>query len=358
MYGALGNLLFCLDPERAHSLSITALKWGIPRARPAAPSARLTIEAAGLTFPNPLGLAAGYDKNGEVPDALLAMGFGFVEVGTVTPRPQQGNPRPRVFRLVRDRAVINRLGFNNDGRDAVLRRLQSRIDMGGIVGVNIGANRDSDDRIRDYVDGIEAFGAVASYFTINISSPNTPGLRDLQARDRLSELLSRCVAARHRLARHVPIFVKLAPDLSEADLDDIAAEIGHHAIEGIVVSNTTLDRRGLSEGRLSAEGGGLSGVPLFEKSTIVLAKMRRRLGPSLVMIGAGGVDSTQKALEKIRAGADLVQIYTGLVYEGPFLPRRIVAGLDRFAESEGLKSIREIRDSHLADWAGRRITAD
>lgn len=351
--------LFAFDPETAHDLSIAALKTGFPLCRAPAPSPRIAVSVAGLEFPNPLGMAAGYDKNAEVPDALLGLGFGFVEVGTATPLPQSGNLKPRIFRLTRDRAVINRLGFNNEGHERVLERLRQRRDRPGIVGVNIGANKDSSDRVADYELGVRRLAGLASYLTVNISSPNTPGLRNLQARESLAELLSRVVAARDERVqppgRRVPLFLKIAPDLEDADLDDVAAEVEDKGLDGLIVSNTTLSRTGLTEGQAS-EAGGLSGRPLFHRSTMVLAKMRQRLGPQPVIIGAGGVYSVETALEKIRAGADLVQLYTGMIYAGPSLPGEIVRGMARYVEVEGLANIRDIRDSRLAHWASQRIS--
>ncbi len=358
MSGALGrlgqSLLFSLDPETAHGLSISALRSGLPRARRPADDPRLAITVAGLSFPNPLGMAAGYDKNGEVPDALLALGFGFAEVGTVTPLPQAGNPKPRIFRLTADRAVINRLGFNNQGHAALARRLATRRQR-GIVGVNIGANKDAVDRIADYEAGVRTFAAAASYLTVNISSPNTPGLRALQSREALAELLERVVAARASTDSSTPIFLKIAPDLVDADLDDIAAELMRQGLDGLIVSNTTLSRRGLHDEGSGRESGGLSGRPLFRRSTVMLARMRQRLGPAFPLVGVGGVDSTDTALEKIRAGADLVQLYTGMIYGGPTLPAGIVTGLARFAAREGLRSIREIRDSAVERWASEAL---
>jgi len=351
-------LLFALDPERAHWLSIQALKAGIPFCSAPHATPKLAVSLAGLRFPNPVGMAAGYDKNAEIPDELLRLGFGFAECGTVTPKPQAGNPKPRVFRLTKDRAVINRLGFNNEGHAAALARLSVRKDRKGIVGVNIGANRDSTDRMADYKEGVRTFAGVASYLTVNISSPNTVGLRSLQDRESLAELLQRVMRVRDEqvtaLGRTIPVFLKIAPDLSEEGLADIAAEVREKNVDGLIVSNTTLARAGLGDPAAN-ETGGLSGRPLFERSTIVLAKMRRLVGPSLPIVGVGGVDSTETALEKIRAGADLVQLYTGMIYEGPGLPGRIVRGLEAYADSEGLESIREIRDTRLDSWADRPL---
>jgi dihydroorotate dehydrogenase len=350
--------LFLFDPETAHGLSIAALKAGLVPACPARPDPRLAQTVAGLTFPNPLGMAAGYDKNAEVPEALIRLGFGFSEVGTVTPRPQQGNPKPRIFRLAEDGAVINRLGFNNAGHAAALARLKDcRRDA--LIGVNIGANKDSVDRIADYVEGVRTFYGVARYFTANISSPNTPGLRDLQARESLNALLAAVLAARadeaQKSGRSVPVFLKIAPDLTEEGLDDIAAVALSHPLDGLIVSNTTLSRDGLRDRRLAGEAGGLSGRPLFERSTAVLARMRRRVGESLPIIGVGGVSCAETAAEKIRAGADLVQLYSCMVYAGPGLPGEIVGGLSRLCDREGLHSIRDIRGSRTAHWADRPI---
>ncbi|MBB6409166.1 quinone-dependent dihydroorotate dehydrogenase [Mesorhizobium sangaii] len=350
------KLLFTFDPETAHGMSIAALRCGLPVGARTTHNARLRVTVCGLDFPNPLGMAAGYDKNAEVPDALLGLGFGFAEVGTVTPLPQAGNPKPRIFRLTADEAVINRLGFNNEGHAAAERRLAARKSRSGIVGVNIGANKESADRIGDYERGVTRFAPYANYLTVNISSPNTPGLRNMQAREQLGELLSRVMAARAAATAQPPVFLKIAPDLVEAELEDIAAEVTEKRIDGVIVSNTTISRPGLRSGDAARETGGLSGRPLFERSTIVLARMRKLLGPELAFIGVGGVDSTDAALEKIRAGADLVQLYTSMIYAGPALPGRIVAGMARFAETGRLRSIRELRDSHLDQWASKPLS--
>lgn len=347
------RLLFAFDPETAHGLSLSALKTGLPLACAPATDQRLAVRVAGLEFANPLGMAAGFDKNGEVPDALIGLGFGHAEIGTVTPLPQTGNAKPRIFRLEEDQAVINRLGFNNEGHQACLRRLRHRTGRTGIVGVNIGANRDSADRIVDYRAGVELFAPLASYLTVNISSPNTPGLRDLQARASLAELLAAVRDARdeqrQKSGRNTPIFLKIAPDLTEADLDDIAAEVLDNGIEGVIVSNTTLARERLTS-RHAKEAGGVSGKPLFERSTAVLARMRRRLGPDVAIIGVGGVDGAEAAAEKIRAGADLVQLYTSMIYAGPSLPGKIVKGLATIVARERLTSISQMRDTALEKW--------
>ncbi|MBP1842045.1 dihydroorotate dehydrogenase [Rhizobium petrolearium] len=357
--GLASRSLFVFDPETAHGLSIAALKTGVVPACRVPADQRLAQTVAGITFPNPIGLAAGYDKNAEVPDAILKLGFGFTEVGTVTPKPQAGNDKPRIFRLVEDHGVINRLGFNNEGHEAAFARLSARRSATGIVGVNIGANKDTVDRVADYVLGIRKFYGLATYFTVNISSPNTPGLRDLQARGSLKALLDAVLAARMeetmRHGKSVPIFLKIAPDLTEEGLDDIAAEATSHPLDGLIVSNTTLSRDGLKDQVQAKEAGGLSGAPLFRRSTAVLAKMRRRVGPDLPIIGVGGVSSAGDALEKIRAGADLVQLYSCMVYEGPGLPSTIVRGLSSLLDREKVSSIRELRDTRLDQWGDEKL---
>jgi dihydroorotate dehydrogenase len=310
-----------------------------------APDPRLSQKLLGLTFPNPLGLAAGFDKNAEAVAGALGLGFGFVETGTVTPRPQQGNPRPRIFRLTADRAIVNRLGFNNDGFEAAARRLAAP--RRGIAGVNIGANRDSTDRIADYVSGVGRFAPLADYLTINISSPNTPGLRDLQGETSLRALLGAVAEARSAAPRRVPILVKLAPDLEDAALPGIAAAIAETGMDGVIVSNTTIERDGLRDAR-AAEAGGLSGPPLFRRSTAMLAKLRKLIGQDAVIVGVGGVDSAEAAWAKLAAGANLVQFYTGLVYEGPGLVRRILRGLSERIDREGLATIGDVVGSDAA----------
>ncbi len=343
------------DPERAHRLSIKAVKAGLPgnRAPPPADS-RLAQTVAGLEFANPVGLAAGYDKNAEVPNSMARFGFGFVEVGTVTPRPQKGNARPRLFRLSADHAVINRLGFNNDGHEAVARRLNRR-KRTGIVGVNVGANKDSHDFSADYVAGIEKFWRPADYLAINISSPNTPGLRDLQAGDLLADLLARVTEARARMGEQSglsrPIFAKIAPDLDDNQLDHIARVALDHGLDGLIVSNTTIARDKLRTSKYRDEAGGLSGRPLFERATIVLAKMRQRVGPELALVGVGGIESVETAWAKFEAGADLVQLYTAMIFAGPGLVGDILVGLSARLQSEGLDHISRIRDRRLDDWA-------
>ena len=332
-------LLQRLDPERAHALTVRTLSLLHNFSAPPEDDPRLLIEAMGLKFPNPLGLAAGFDKNVETTQAMLAFGFGFVESGTVTPKPQSGNPRPRIFRLREDRAVINRLGFNNQGLDAARRRLAALDGLPGIRGINIGANKDAADRIADYVTGLRELAPLASYVTVNISSPNTPGLRGLQNRGELDHLLAAVMAARATLARRVPLLVKIAPDLDDQACADIAELALGHAVDGLIVSNTTIARPDSLRSPHRGETGGLSGRPLFKPSTEILRTMRRLTKGKLVLIGVGGVSSGEDAWAKIRAGASLVQLYTALVYEGPGLIGRIKRELLACMERDGIKSI-------------------
>ena len=323
-------LLRVLDPEDAHTLAIKALQF-VPLPRPAADAPELAVRAFGLNFPNPVGIAAGFDKNAAAPDALLRLGFGFVEIGTVTPRAQSGNPRPRVFRLAADEGAINRLGFNSEGEAAALARLAARATQGGIVGVNIGANKDSPDRIGDYVRLIGSFAPVASYFTVNISSPNTPGLRDLQQARALDDLLARVIDAREQAQRRagpVPVLLKIAPDLTLAELDEVVGIARKHRIDGMIVGNTTISRPQSLRDRTSAkQAGGLSGRPLFKLSTRMLAETFVRAEGAFPLIGVGGIDSGATAIAKIKAGATLVQLYTGLIYRGIGLVAEIKADL-------------------------------
>ena len=348
------RLLRLLDPERAHSVAIRGAGYGRWRPPPAATDQRLSADALGLVFPNPIGLAAGFDKNGAAPDAMLGLGFGFVEIGTVTPLPQTGNPKPRLFRLAADGAIINRLGFNNDGHEAMAELLDRRAGRPGIVGVNIGANRDSDDRVFDYVAGVRMFAPLASYLTVNVSSPNTPGLRDLQERGALTELLARLGEAREaaeaECGRRTPLLLKLAPDMDDRALAD-AVEVAQERTDGLIISNTTVSRPRLKAKRHAEERGGLSGRPLFEMSTAMLARARQLAGPDLLLVGAGGVDGPGPAWSKIAAGADLVQLYTGLVYEGPSLPGRTAEGLVRRLEERQFRHLREVRGIETERWA-------
>jgi dihydroorotate dehydrogenase len=329
-------LLRALDPEDAHSLAIRGLKLA-PRFPARADDPRLAVRAFGLNFPNPVGLAPGFDKHGEVPDALLNLGFGFVEIGTVTPLPQAGNPRPRLFRLEPDQAVINRFGFNSAGEAVVLARLAARAEHGGIIGVNVGANKESPDRTADYVRLIEAFAPVASYITVNVSSPNTPGLRSMQQASVLDDLLARVVDARERVrtrAGDTPVLLKIAPDVTLSELDDIVGIARAREIDGMIVGNTTIGRPAFLKDRAtSKEAGGLSGKPLFALSTRMLAETYVRVEGAFPLIGVGGIDSGEAALAKIRAGADVLQLYSALVFKGLGLiadiKRDLIATLDR-----------------------------
>jgi dihydroorotate dehydrogenase len=351
-------MLFALEPERAHELTLRSLEAGLYARASHPDDPRLAVQLGGLVFPNPLGIAAGFDKDARVPDAVLGLGCGFAEVGTVTPEPQAGNPRPRVFRLVADRAIINRLGFNNSGHAAVLRRLERR-PRRGVVGVNIGANKDTADLPADYVQGLETFYNVASYFTVNISSPNTPGLRDLQAPAALGELLRRLIEAREKFISagrpRPPIIVKIAPDIAEEDLGPITEQLVASGVDGIAVSNTTVARPRLGDARLAREAGGLSGRPLFYRSTVMLARVYRLTGGRLPLIGIGGIDSGETALAKIEAGATLLQLYTGLVYEGPGLIDRIKQHLVRAVRRAAVPSISTLTGIKAAQWANRPL---
>jgi dihydroorotate dehydrogenase len=351
-------LLRWFDPEDAHRLAVQGLKL-LPPTRPRVDDHKLTVRAFGLNFPNPIGMAAGFDKNAEVSDALLRLGFGFVEIGTVTPKPQAGNPRPRIFRLERDEAVINRLGFNNDGAEAVLRRLAGRAHLGGIVGVNVGANKDSADRTADYVKLIETFAPVASYFTVNVSSPNTPGLRNLQQAEALDDLLARVIDARERVRQNAgdsPVLLKIAPDLSLAELDDVVHIARSRRVDGMIVTNTTLARPPTLREQLRAkEPGGLSGRPLFRLSTRMVAETYVRAEGAFPLIGVGGIDSGGAALTKIRAGASLIQLYSALIYKGLGLVDDIKNDLSSTLLRTGRDSLAEIVGADAAtitaeDW--------
>ncbi len=347
LYGLGQALLHAFEPERAHELAIRSLELGLyPRAaEPDDP--RLAQELWGLRFANPIGMAAGFDKDARVFDPLLAMGFGFAEVGTLTPKPQSGNPSPRIFRSAADGAIINRLGFNNEGQAAALPRLKGR--RAGIVGVNVGANKDSQDRIEDYVLGVERMSAVANYLTINVSSPNTPGLRDLQAPEALADLLARVQETRRRLERRPPLLVKLSPDIEDEALPEIVQVIQANGADGIIVSNTTLSRDGLQDRSFAVEAGGLSGRPLFKRATRMLTRVYRLTEGKLPLIGVGGISSGEEALAKIEAGASLLQLYTGLVFEGPKLIGAIKLAL--------IEAMRKAGAANLAPLVGRRADA-
>lgn len=341
-----------MDPEDAHGLALRALQW-MPLPALAKDDPRLRVRAFGLNFPNPVGVAAGFDKNAMVPDALLRLGFGFVETGSVTPRPQAGNPRPRIFRLNADGAVINRLGFNNDGAAAVLKRLAGRVSQGGIVGINIGANKDSPDRAADYVKLVEAFAPVVSYITVNVSSPNTPGLRNLQEAKSLSDLLERVLEARARANVHagsIPILLKIAPDLTLADLDDVVGVARDRRVDGMIVGNTTLSRPpSLQDRDKAVEQGGLSGKPLFPLATRMLAETFVRLEGAMPIIGVGGIDSGDAAVAKFRAGATLVQLYSALVFHGLALLGEIKRGLIAELDEQGCSALGDLTGIDAAD---------
>jgi len=334
MYTLLRPLIFRLDAERAHRATIAALKL-MPKRRPPSFEGALTTSIAGLGFPSPVGLAAGFDKDGEVPGAMLGLGFGFVEVGTVTPLAQAGNPKPRLFRLAEDEAVINRLGFNNRGQAAAAERLATRDRSRGVVGINIGANKDSIDRVADYAAGVRAMARHADYLTVNISSPNTPGLRDLQAGGELVELLAAVSEAR---VDGVPVFLKVAPDLEAGDHERIVRAAIDTKVDALIVANTTLSRPPLRS-RHAGEAGGLSGAPLKSLALDQLRAFRTASGGSLPLIAVGGIASAEDAWARIIAGASLVQLYSGLVYHGHGLARRIATGLAAILEREGIPSI-------------------
>ena len=344
------------EAEDAHRLAIRALSI-MPKPANPADDPRLSVSAFGLNFKNPVGLAAGFDKNGEVPDAIFALGFGFAEVGTLTPKPQVGNPRPRVFRLLRDEGVINRLGFNNEGFQTVAARLSLRAQY-GILGINVGANKDSSDRIADYVSGVETFSPHATYITINISSPNTPGLRDLQSAAALDELIKRVLEARERAAQRgngrKPILLKIAPDVTLGDLDDIVEIAKKRAIDGMIVSNTTITRPASLRESNAKEQGGLSGKPLFDLSTRMLAETYLRAERAFPIVGVGGVDSAEAAWKKIRAGATLFQLYTGLVYKGFGIAQEIKRGLSVMLDRGKHRSIQDVVGSDAVQTAASR----
>jgi dihydroorotate dehydrogenase len=356
MMRALGALarpvLWRLPPEIAHRASIAALKFApLPRPRP--PDRRLAASAFGLEFPNPLGLAAGFDKNAEVVRALLALGFGHVEAGTLTPRPQAGNPPPRLFRLKADDALVNRCGFNNQGYAAARARLAAeRIE--GVVGVNIGPNKDAVDRLADFTLGVKTFAPFASYLAINVSSPNTPSLRDLQRRDALDELAARVVEARDEAAPRRPLLIKIAPDLDLRALDDVIAVCAARGVDGLIVANTTIARPPSLRDASAHEAGGLSGRPLFEPSTRMLARAFLRCGGAFPLIGCGGVEDAASALAKIEAGASLVQIYTGMIYRGPGVIDQILDGLSRALTARRAGSLADLVGVGAREWAASK----
>ena len=335
IFDALRPMLHRLDAEQAHGLTIKALQF-MPQKQPVYP-VRLHTTVLGLNFQNPIGLAAGFDKNAEVAHKMVGLGFGFAEIGTLTPRPQSGNPQPRIFRLPGDQAVINRLGFNNDGVAAAVERLSRVHKPKLIIGANVGANKDSDDRAQDYETCIKAVLGHCDYITINISSPNTQGLRALQEAHALDALVERCIAARGQAT--TPLLVKIAPDLSEADMEAIAAVALARNIDGLIISNTTVARPQTLRSGFASETGGLSGKPLMAPSTAVLAKLYKLTHGKIPLIGVGGIASGADAYTKIRAGASLVQIYTALVYQGPGLVMQIIRELDQLLARDGFATV-------------------
>jgi dihydroorotate dehydrogenase len=348
------DVLLRMDAETAHKATINALKFGLVPSG-AASSANLQTSFCGLDLPNPIGMAPGFDKNAEVFAPLAKAGFGFVEVGTVTPRAQEGNPTPRVFRIPEAMGVVNRLGFNNDGHEAAFDRLKDRR-PGQIVGVNIGANKDSTDFVADYVAGVKTFSPLADYLTANISSPNTPGLRNLQAEDALKRLLAALVETRAAQPRQTPILLKIAPDLDETEMDSIARTVLQSGIDGLIVSNTTISRDAVAGLENASETGGLSGKPLFSLATRRLAQMRLRLGPDFPLIGVGGIHSAQSAIAKFEAGANVVQLYSALVYGGLEMVEEIKSGLAHAVVERKLSNVSGLTGVAVKDWAEGRIT--
>ena len=339
-YSLVRPALFRIEAERAHTLALNALKL-MPGGRRAEPGGPLAVEVAGIAFPNPLGMAAGFDKDGEVPDALLGLGFGFAEAGSITPLPQAGNPPPRLFRLAEDRAVINRMGFNNHGAAKALERLRARAGKPGVVGVNIGANKDSADRIADYALMTRLMAPFASYLAVNISSPNTPGLRALQDESALSALLDAVIEARggtQGIVGGPPVFLKVAPDLQPADIDAIARIAIDRRLGALIVSNTTITRPPLRSAHAN-EAGGLSGAPLRDLAQQRLRDFRKATGDAMPLVGVGGIATAEDAWARIRAGASLVQLYSAMVYEGPGIARRITRELKALMRRDGFASI-------------------
>ena len=350
-------VLMGLDPELAHGATIKALRF-LPPLQAAPDDPRLGVEAFGLHFANPIGMAAGFDKHGEVPDQLLQMGFGFTEVGTITPRPQPGNNKPRLFRLPEDQGVINRFGFNSQGHQAVHERLSARAHRAGVVGINVGANKDASDRTADYVAGVRAFADLATYFTINISSPNTPGLRDLQHAAALDDLLARVLDARDELSLQFgrkPVLLKIAPDLSPEDLDDLVTVVRQRKIDGMIISNTTISRPAHLRSVHRDEMGGLSGRPLFHLSTQTLAQVYQRIDRQFPLIGAGGIEDGASARAKMEAGASLLQIYSALVFLGPQLVQDIKQDLVQTLNKTGATSLTTLIGTKSEDWAAGRM---
>ena len=340
--------MHCVDPERAHGLAVQSLKLGLGFGQGPISSPRLRTTLAGLELANPVGLAAGFDKNAEVVGPLAQAGFGFLEVGAATPRPQPGNPKPRLFRLTEDQAAINRFGFNNEGMDVIAERLASRV-VGVPVGLNLGANKDSQDRAQDFATVLRRCGPHVDFATVNVSSPNTEKLRDLQGRAALSALLAGVMEARSELRSPIPVFLKIAPDLDDDALSEIAEVAVETGLAGIIATNTTLSRDGLKSPH-KVEAGGLSGQPVFEKSTRVLARLSELLDGAMPLVGVGGVGSAAQAYAKIRAGASAVQIYTAMVYGGLSLAGEIAQGLDQLLERDGFAHVADAVGTGRGDW--------
>lgn len=344
-----------LGAEQAHDLTISAIKAGLHPVADTPDDPRLGVQILGQKFSNPIGTAAGFDKNGVVYNPLLKMGFGFSELGTITPLPQTGNKKPRAFRLNEFQAIINRYGFNNDGVAKLKERLEET-PPDGILGINVGANKATEDKAADYAACISALAQYASYIAVNISSPNTPGLRALQVGEALDNLLARVVDARDEAAKHdlpKPLLLKIAPDVSETHLDSIVKSVADHRLDGMIVSNTTLDRSLVQGAKRAGEAGGLSGAPLFERATVILAKTRERVGPHLPLIGVGGISNGLQAVQKLEAGANLLQLYSGLVYGGLPLLSDIKSEMVKALEKQGVSRISVLTSSNVKEWSSR-----
>ncbi|MBE1292835.1 MAG: quinone-dependent dihydroorotate dehydrogenase [Rhodobacteraceae bacterium] len=342
------NVLRSMDPEKSHGMALKALEMGLGNAPGEITSPRLKTTLAGLDLPNPVGLAAGFDKNATALDALSKSGFGFVEVGAATPRPQPGNPKPRLFRLSEDKAAINRFGFNNDGMEAIGTRLAKR-PRNAVIGLNLGANKDSENRAEDFARVLAHCGANLDFATVNVSSPNTEKLRDLQGKAALSALLAGVMETRNSLEHKIPVFLKIAPDLTTDELAEIAEVATESQLDAIIATNTTLSREGLQSAQ-KEQAGGLSGAPLFEKSTRVLAQLSKLTEGSIPLVGVGGVGSAEQAYAKICAGASAVQLYTALVYGGFSLAETIIRDLDKLLQKDGFTNVAEAVGSKREDW--------
>jgi len=352
--GLTREALLKMDPETAHGATISALRLGLAPEQQGADPPELRVSLCGLDLKNPVGMAAGFDKNAEVPKPLARMGFGMVEIGTVTPRPQVGNPKPRLFRIAAADGVVNRMGFNNEGHEAAFARLKGA-HIGAILGVNIGANKDSEDFVADYVTGVTRFAEVADYLTVNISSPNTPGLRNLQADEALERLLAAVLKARSKASVRVPVLLKIAPDLDEKALDGIARVALATDLDGLIVSNTTITRDPVQGMENATETGGLSGKPLFNLATRKLAQVRQRVG-KLPIIGVGGIHSPESAVAKFEAGADAIQLYSALVFGGLDMLDRLKRGLTAAVRSRGLTSVSQLTGRATEEWASGKAS--